>query len=325
MREITVGENEAGQRLDKLLGRYLNQAPVSFLYKMMRKKNITLNGRKPSGSERIKEGDIVRIYLAEDTYAKFSGGQTPFPETEVPPLKKEAVIYEDEHILILNKPAGMLSQKSAPEDISMNEQIIAYLLEKGEITQESLRTYRPSVCNRLDRNTSGLLLAGKTLVGLQELAKLLRGRDLHKYYLCLVNGKVREKQRLEGFLTKDEKANTVHVSSSAQSSGARRIVTEYTPLQVRENVTLLQVWLITGRTHQIRAHLASVGHPIIGDEKYGQPSVNAYYRKTFGVRHQLLHAARVVFPRMDGPLAYLSGREFTAPLPDAYEKLEMLL
>ena len=164
MKEIVIRENEAGQRLDKLLGKYLSQAPKSFLYKMLRKKNITLNGKKAEGKEQTCAGDVVRIFLSDETYAKFSSGtHQGFQIEKIPSLDPAQIIYEDHHILILNKPAGILSQKANPEDVSVNEQILSYLLEKGELTEEELKTFRPSVCNRLDRNTSGLLIAGKTL------------------------------------------------------------------------------------------------------------------------------------------------------------------
>ena len=172
MREILVSPGEAGQRLDKLLARYLNTAPVSFLYKMMRKKNITLNGKKAVGKELVQAGDSIKVFLSEDTWSKFStirnqpssirpvNQKQTSPWAKIPPLKKEQIIYEDDHILLMNKPAGVLSQKAQPKDISINEQMIAYLLQSGQITEESLQIVKPAVCNRLDRNTSGLVLAG---------------------------------------------------------------------------------------------------------------------------------------------------------------------
>lgn len=318
MKEIIVKENEAGQRLDKLLHKYLSKAPKSFLYKMLRKKNITLNGKKALGNELTVKDDIVRIFLADDTYARFSEEK---PEVSVScSLDRKQIVYEDHHIMVINKPSGVLSQKAKPEDISVNEMMIAYLLEKGELTREELKTFRPSVCNRLDRNTSGLLIAGKTLNGLQAMSKILQDRSLHKYYQCLVSGRITEKQRIEGYLLKDEQKNTVKVIKN-EVSGAKLIVTEYTPLWCSEETTLLEVWLITGRSHQIRAHLASTGHPIIGDFKYGKEKVNRYYRKQYGLQSQLLHSARMVMPKITGELSYLSGRTFKAPLPEEFEKI----
>lgn len=321
MREIVIRENEAGQRLDKLLGKYLSQAPKSFLYKMLRKKNITLNGKKAEGKEQTSVGDVVRIFLSEETYAKFSSEKPQSPVKEkVPSLDTKQIIYEDHHILIINKPAGILSQKASPEDVSVNEEILSYLLGRGEVTEEELRTFRPSVCNRLDRNTSGLLIAGKTLAGLQTMSELLRNRSLHKYYQCLVAGSVREKQRVEGFLYKDPVLNKVRILDK-EVPGAKPIATEYTPIRTGEKMTCLEVFLITGRSHQIRAHLSSIGHPIIGDVKYGKESINRYYQKNFQLHHQLLHASRMEFPEISGPLSYLSGRSFEAPLPPMMTKI----
>ena len=321
MKEIIVNTNEAGQRLDKLLAKYLNKAPKSFLYKMLRKKNITLNGKKASGNEQTVKGDVVKIFLADETYDKFSevriisAQPVQSARKEIPVLTEEMIIYEDQHILILNKPAGLLSQKAMPEDISMNEMVLYYLLEKGEITEQEMQTFRPSVCNRLDRNTSGLLIAGKTLAGLQTMSEVLRNRSLHKYYRCLVAGKMKKPRRIEGYLFKDEASNKVTVISE-EKDDAKPIVTEYIPLQNNESVTELEVLLVTGRSHQIRAHLASIGCPILGDTKYGSEKVNKFYKKKYKLHHQLLHSYRMEMPQIEGELSYLSGKVFAAPIPD---------
>ncbi|MDO4343499.1 MAG: RluA family pseudouridine synthase [Eubacteriales bacterium] len=325
MKEIIVREQEACQRLDKLLGRYLAKAPKNFLYKMLRKKNITLNGKKALGNEMVAPGDRIQIFFSEETYAKFSGSPKDVSLSRAKPFHQSRIIYEDRHILLADKPAGLLSQKSRPEDISANEQILAYLLQKNELNEQELSTFRPSVCNRLDRNTSGLLIAGKSLAGLQKMAELLRSRELHKYYLCLVDGEMKEPQRLEGYLKKEDADNRVSIVKSLpegqEAELYRPILTEYTPLWSGKGITLLKVWLITGRSHQIRAHLASVGHPIIGDTKYGNARINDEFLKAYGVKHQLLHAYQMVFPKMDGQWSYLSGRVFTAPMPKQFAEI----
>lgn len=328
MKEIVVSQNEAGQRLDKLLGRYLNTAPSSFLYRMLRKKNITLNGKKATGKEILEKEDSIKVFFSDDTWKKFSTvyigekKETKDSEafTKIPPLKKEQIIYEDENILLINKPIGVLSQKAQPKDISINEQMIAYLCASGQITADVLQTFRPAVCNRLDRNTSGLVLAGKTLAGLQELSEMLKMRSMHKYYCALVEGNITEFSRAEGYLIKDEKTNTVKILKK-EMPGAKKIITEYRPVKQLKNATLLEVLLVTGRSHQIRAHLASMGHSIIGDGKYGHVPVNRYYEEHYRVRSQMLHAQRVVFPELSGTFSYLSGKEFTAPLPGEFQRV----
>ncbi len=329
MKILKVTGNEAGQRLDKLLAKYMELAPKGFLYKMMRKKNITLNGKRCEGSERLSEGDEIRLFLSDETIGTFSkehpGNVAAAPgSSPIRPKKHLDILYEDDHILLINKPAGILSQKAAESDVSLVEYLTEYLLENGSLTPEQLKTFRPAVCNRLDRNTSGLVLAGKSLAGLQAMAQLLKDRGLRKYYLCAVKGEVSETRRISGFLVKDERTNQVTVSR-AQMPGGSEIVTEYRPLKswVEPGIgalTLLEVELITGRTHQIRAHLASEGHPLAGDGKYGDSRFNAKLREHCGITHQLLHSSRVEFPELSGVLSGLSGRTFEAPLPERFKR-----
>ncbi len=311
MKQITVSKNEAGQRLDKLLAKYLNQAPKSFLYKMLRKKNITLNGKKADGSEKTVVGDEIKLFLADETIEKFSSVDLP----KVPKKKEKLeIVYEDEHILLINKPCGMLSQKAKPEDVSVVEHLISYLMDSGCVTKESLQGFRPSICNRLDRNTSGILVAGKSLVGLQTMAEVFKNRSLHKYYLCLVEGKMDGEQLIEGYLTKNHRTNQVKITKEKQGEDSQPIRTRYRVISSGKEATLLRVELITGRSHQIRAHLASIGHPILGDVKYGGPVRN-------GLKYQLLHSYRLKMPQMQGELSYLSGKVFMAKPPAQFERV----
>lgn len=319
MKVLIIGSNESGQRLDKFLAKYMPLAPKSFLYKMMRKKNITLNGKKTTGSERLSEGDTIKLFLSDETADKFAGNRI-FTVSSGHTLEKLDILYEDANTLFINKPPGMLSQKAAKDDMSLVEYITGYLLETCQISEEQLRTFRPSVCNRLDRNTSGIVSAGKTLAALQELGQMFRERSLKKYYLCLVEGTVTQGAHISGFLKKDRRTNKV-VLDHIMSEGASRIETEYRPIGKGENVTLLEVHLITGKTHQIRAHMASVGHPIIGDFKYGSRKINERFQKQYGLTSQLLHSVRLVLPECSGTLAPLSGRTITAPLPELFIKI----
>lgn len=345
MQTLTITRNEAGQRLDKLLTKYLNQAGKGFLYKMMRKKNITLNGKRCDGSERLEEGDQVKLFLSDETIEKFSvpdirryagrtgdsgSAGTSAGETERAVREKGVesrehrswngrkrldIVYEDQHILVVNKPSGMLSQKAKDSDMSLNEYILNYLIDSGKLPISQLRTFKPSICNRLDRNTSGLVVAGKSLAGLQVMNEVFKDRSIHKYYQCLVAGEIKEKQLIAGFLKKDESTNTVSIYP-LEVENSVPIMTEYLPLSGNGTFTLLQVTLITGRSHQIRAHLASIGHPIVGDYKYGSRSLNDAVKKKYAVRSQLLHSWRLVMPEtLPAPLEHLRGEEFTAGLP----------
>ncbi len=339
MQQVTIGPNQAGQRLDKFLHKYLPEAGMGFLYKMLRKKNIILNGKKAEGKELLQEGDVVSFYFAEETFAKFAGRTVSDAEgtsaksqdnTEKTAGFQRAyrqlgagipVIYEDGNIIVLNKPAGLLTQKAAAGDISLNEWLIGYLLDTGAIDEEELHSFKPSVCNRLDRNTSGLVLCGKSLAGSQYLSRIIRERSLAKFYRTVCVGELQGECLLEGYLIKDVKSNQVRIvkepegkkgNGKAVEGGAGPIRTAYRPLAAGSGYTLLEVELITGKPHQIRAHLASIGHPVIGDRKYGDRRVNAFLQAEYGLENQLLHAHRVVFP---------DGRELTAPEPEIFREV----
>lgn len=312
MKQFTIRPNEAGQRFDKYLNKLLKEAPKSFLYKMLRKKNITLNNKKATGSEKLKEGDEIRIFLSDETFGKFSKEEAaPRAATSL------SVIYEDKNILLINKPCGMISQPDDTGEPSLVEYVTGYLLKTGQITEEELLTFHPSVCNRLDKNTSGIIAAGKSLTGLQELSALFHDRTIHKDYLCIVKGVLNNKQHIRGFLKKDQKKNQVTVSKE-KTPDAKPIETIYTPLGNNGKVTLLKVRLVTGRTHQIRAHLAAEGHPLMGDSKYGSSAFNRSCREKYGLKHQLLHAYCLTFPKDTGNLISVSQKRFLAEPPKLF-------
>lgn len=315
MKEFLINENEAGQRFDKYLAKLMNEAPKSFFYKMLRKKNITLNGKKATGNEKLQTGDSIKLFLSDETFGKFSHHESiSYP---VIPLD---IIYEDSDILLINKPTGMLSQPDDSKEASLVEYIIGYLCSHNVITEDDLHTFRPSVCNRLDKNTSGIIAAGRSLAGLQELSKVFHDRTIHKDYLCIVKGVISEEKHIHGYLHKKESTNKVSIYSTPKDN-TQPIETFYTPLGDNGRVTLLKVRLITGRTHQIRAHLASVGHPLMGDTKYGSSSFNRICQNRYQLKHQLLHAWKLTFPEMKGKLSGLSHKSFQASLPVQFQNI----
>ena len=343
MKELQVTSQDAKQRLDKFLKRTFPEMGTSFLYKMLRKKNITLNGKKATGSEQILSGDLIQCFFSDETFDKFAGitsaravenalddnnlgdkkrlgDKDSYLEYKkaYEELKGISVIYEDEHVLLLDKPAGILSQKAKSDDVSLNEWMIGYLLDCEAVTEDSLRRFKPSVCNRLDRNTSGLVICGKTLIGSREMSRILKDRSLQKYYRTYVHGRMEGAETLIAYHKKDIKNNQAEICfnvSEADKKAYDEIVTAYRTIEVKDKYSYLEIELITGKTHQIRAHLSAYGHPIVGDGKYGHKHkiIEKFYPQ-----YQLLHAYRIVFPVLEGDLEYLSNKEFVCEEPESF-------
>lgn len=336
MQELTITDLEAGQRLNKYMMKYLNQAPSSFIYKMLRKKNITRNGKKASGDEILECGDVIKVFLADETIEKFrvvNTGKTHFDSgSKQHDIVKSAgsatsdgsaqasrqkpgitlqILYQDPDILAVHKPVGVLSQKAQKNDYSINEAILDYCLSMRILTAKQLETFHPSISNRLDRNTSGIILAGISLKGSQMLARILKGHTCEKYYYTIVAGEMKQCIHEKAYIVKDTKKNQSKIQKH-ESPGASMIETAFTPLCTKNGFTLLQVQLFTGKSHQIRAHLQSLGYPMAGDTKYGNPAVNRKLRERYHLNHQLLHAGRLVLP--DIP-------EITDPLPAEFKKI----
>ncbi len=319
MQSFNVGKNEDGMRLDKLIERILPQAGKGFAYKMLRKKNIVLNGKKAEGNERLSAGDEVKFFLSDETYTamggKISGNEASKPSDEGtrPGAKtefdfEENIIYVDADVLLVNKPEGILSQKAGQEDVSLNEYLLEYAVKKHGLDLRAPATFRPSVCNRLDRNTSGIVCCGLSMKGLRALSEMFRDRTVHKYYLALCKGEIIVPEHKKAYLIKDEKTNKVTVSDRP-AEGAELIETAWRPLKYRNGCTLVEVELFTGKSHQIRAQLAHEKHPIAGDAKYGDTAFNRAMRDRYKVRSQMLAAYRIVFPKTE-VLPGISGREF---------------
>ena len=316
MRLLNVHKNDENQRLDKYLKKYLKEAPGSFIYKMLRKKNITLNGKKADGTEKLSAGDEIKLFFAEETLQKFTGEAVQSEIPQFPVMKNLQILFEDEDILILNKPAGELSQKAEAKDVSMNEYALGYLQQTGVITEESLKVFKPSVCNRLDRNTSGILIVAKTYQAAREFGEALQKRTVRKFYRCIVKGEVKRTESIDGYLWKDEKTNKVQIFKEMRE-GASEIHTAYKPIKSENGLTLLEVHLITGRTHQIRAHLSSIGHSILGDPKYGDKK----FSEKWNIKYQLLHACRLELDGFTGNFAKYNGKIITAKIPETFEKI----
>ena len=302
---LTIQKNDAGQRLDKFLTKTYPNLPQSLLYKAIRKKDIRRNGKRCDKADRLVEGDELYLFLPEDTL------QVAPPTYEFMHASRQLdVVYEDENVILLNKKAGLLVH---PDDREFADTLLfrvqRYLYEKGEYNPDAEQSFAPALVNRIDRNTSGIVIAAKTAAALRILNEKLKNREIQKYYLCIVHGQMpKQSDTLEAFLEKNESQNRVYISDKAKE-GARTIRTRYTVLEQNNGLSLLEIHLLTGRTHQIRAHMASIGHPLLGDGKYGTNALN----KGTGFNKQALCSYRLAFDfETDaGELNYLKGKEFT--------------
>lgn len=307
MKSFTIAKNDAGQRLDKFITKAVPLLPQGLMYKYIRTKRIKVNSKRSEISYKLVEGDTVDMYINDEFFA---------PAKEhfdfLSASKKLDIIYEDENILLLNKKVGLLSH---PDDTEYNDTLITrvkrYLYEKGEYDPRDEQSFTPSLVNRIDRNTGGIVIAAKNAESLRILNQKLKDRELEKYYLCVIHGSMKQKSGvLEGWLTKDEKKNKVTVSER-RTEDAKQIRTKYSVLAENGGLSLVEVELLTGRTHQIRAHFASVGHPLLGDGKYGSNALN----KPLGYKKQFLYSYKLkfAFTTDAGILEYLNGRTFIAP------------
>jgi len=286
---------------------------------MIRKKNITLNNTKALGSEILQEGDKIKLFLAEETIIKFVCEKQHITNHKLTNHKpKISIAYEDENILIAIKPKGQLSHPAHShntEKKSLIYDILGYLQLQGELNQ---KFFTPALANRLDRNTTGLVLCGKTLPALQALNNAVSGQNLQKYYVAVVCGQIKKSGTLTGYHTKDNEKNTVKITTDGAGD---KIITKYEPIKVYEKFTYIKLQLVTGKPHQLRAHMEFIGHPILGDPKYANKKMNVWALKKFNLKSQLLHAQSIVFGNGITGLEYLQGKVFTAPLPQEFKNI----
>lgn len=312
MKQITISDNEAGQRIDRFLRKYLTAFSLGDIYKLFRKNAVKVNNKRVKESYMLSLGDIVQLYIKDEENQKL--------RTEITMklnYNSLDIIYEDENIMLVNKPIGLLTHPESSKDKdSLVQRVLGYL--DGD-KYDSL-TFRPSVCNRLDRNTGGIVVVAKNYQSLKQVNELIRQRKIKKYYLCIVKGKTERDGELKSYLIKDNEKNIVEISDD-KSDNSKAIHTIFERLAFNDEYSLLQIELITGRTHQIRAHLSSIGHPLIGDTKYGDKEINEYFKKKYNLRHQFLYAYNISFQGASEKLDYLLHRDFKAELPSEFKNI----
>lgn len=316
MIQIEISSNDQNKRLDKFVKKYLSKAPDSFIYKLFRKKDVKVN-KKPKPIDYITQvGDVITIYITKEQEESFIEKKN----VETSSSMDFKVIYEDDNILVVNKPTNLLvhdGDDKLKNDDTLTKQVLNYLISTNAYNPSKENIFIPSLAHRIDRNTSGLVVFGKTSIALQELFKAFKNHDgMDKEYETLVCGKVTEKGKIEAKLIKNEKTKIVNVD---ETNGLKAL-TLYTPIKVYEDVSLLSVKILTGRTHQIRVHLKHINHPLVGDQKYGNRNSDMLAKK-YHMNGYFLHAKKLCFHNLENELAYLNDKEFVAPLFDWEVKL----
>lgn len=304
MKKVVIKKNDSGQRLDKFLFKFFASIPASMVYKGIRKKRIKVNGKKSEIGYMLREGDVLELYINDEFFEAKNPSDDAFRDI-VPAVR---VVYEDENILLADKRAGVSVHEDETESKNtLINHIKAYLYQKGEYNPDEENSFAPALCNRIDRNTAGIVIAAKNAAALRIINEKIRCREIEKYYLCLVKGHLKQKEgTLKSYMVKNEAQNRVYVHDRPVEGG-KTAVTKYRVIKENELTSLVEAELLTGRTHQIRAHFASIGHPLAGDGKYGTNEFN----KKIGMKHQALYSYKLKFAFSDeNELSYLNGKSF---------------
>jgi 23S rRNA pseudouridine955/2504/2580 synthase len=314
--EIQITENEGGQRLDRFLRKYLKGYSLSSIYKVIRKNYVTVDHKKVKEHYLLRVGEKVQVNLA-----LLENSDSALQKKKMFSSRPLDIVYEDGNLIIVNKEIGVLSQpdKPGPGDTLIGR-VWFYLWQKGDYKPESSLTFSPAVCNRLDRNTGGIVLAAKNYDTLKSLNALIRKRHIKKFYLAIVKGKIPGQGEMRNFIEKDSETNLSRILDES-GQDVKTAHSNYKRLKTTADYSLVQVELITGRSHQIRSQFAHLGRPLIGDQKYGDPKTNDYFRTKFQLNHQFLFAHEIEFQEAEG-LDYLKGKRFTCKLPLYMENIK---
>ncbi len=317
MKKLVIDHTNENQRIDKYLKKLLVKAPASMIYKMLRKKDVKVNGVKVKENYIVKYGDVVELFLYDDKFQEYTA---PMTIHDLAITFKTA--YEDEHLLVANKPAGLLVQPDTKDDFdTLSYQVLSYLRQKGDYDPALAQGFTPGPVHRLDRNTSGLVMFGKDMRALQDLNEMMKKRHcIDKKYLTIVKGYMKDCELID-YVKKNEAEGKMYLVKE-NTPGALKMHTVVHVIKARPQYSLVEVSLITGRTHQIRVHLASTGHPVMGDAKYGDFEWNKAIKKKYHLNSQLLHAYSLTFVRPIGSLKYMQGKTITAPLPPLFKKIK---
>lgn len=313
--KIEIGPNEAGQRLDKFLRKLLKDVPLSAIFKALRKKDIRVNGKKQNEKYFLVDGDIVEVrYIQSNKESQ----KEKFIKVDPKGIK---IAYEDENVLSVEKWPGILVHSdSNSNEPTLTDYVLSYLNNKGDYVPENEVTFTPAACNRLDRNTSGLVIFGKSFEGLKGINEAIREDKIRKYYLTLAKGKIKD-GLYEGYILKNTDTNISKVYDN-EVKNSKKIAMDIKTVESNGAYSLIEINLITGRSHQIRAHLSHLGNPIIGDNKYGDKKLNSFFESKYGLNYQYLYAYKLNFREMSGKLEYLKNKTITVSLPPVFKKIK---